>query len=183
MNAVEAAILIMMDFHEGAGRYYLAKLSGLGEGFIRDRLNELRAKGLVESKRSGSYLTQRGRMELRRYLDEVGIRKLIQIDLSRLLRARHAACMVAVAKMVPKDVVGLRDELVRHGCKAAVIMRNECGDVVIPMTPFKVSDMDAELSRNLKEASECGDSLIGVCGDNEFINIMAILSVELGAPA
>ncbi len=121
MNAVEAAILIMMDFHEGgAGRYYLAKLSGLGgEGFIRDRLNELRAKGLVESKRSGSYLTQRGRMELRRYLDEVGIRKLIQIDLSRLLRARHAACMVAVAKMVPKDVVGLRDELVRHGCKAA----------------------------------------------------------------
>jgi hypothetical protein len=176
MNRVEAALLAMLSIHDGSGRYYLAKLSGLGEGFIRDRLKDLREQGLIATKRSGNYLTDKGREELNRYLANLGISKLSAIDLSSIFKDKYLSCLIAATKRSIDDVVRARDELIRHGCKTAIIMRNECDEIAIPMTPFKLRDLNNELNQRLKDISSCGDTLIGVCGDNEFINIMAILS-------
>ncbi|MGC8596866.1 MAG: hypothetical protein ACP5NY_02995 [Thermocladium sp.] len=178
MNPVEAALLAMLSIHDGSGRYYLAKLSGLGEGFIRDRLKNLREQGLIVTKRSGNYLTEKGMEELNEYLNSLGIARLSSIDLSPIFKDKYLSCLIAVTKRGIDDVVRARDELIRHGCKAAIIMHNECSEIAIPMTPFKLRDLNNELNQRLKNISSCGDTLIGVCGDNEFINVMAILSTS-----
>jgi hypothetical protein len=117
-----------LDKNGPLGRRGLAKLLNLGEGSTRTLLDKMMHEGCIEYTKVGALLTPRGHDKLR----EPGI-SIVPFDFLSILPSKFT-CAVLVKGKARGVVNGCeqRDEAVRAGAEAAIILVAGEGKVVFP---------------------------------------------------
>ncbi|HDD56689.1 MAG TPA: DUF4443 domain-containing protein [Nitrososphaeria archaeon] len=125
--------LIMVIGRSGTiGRKRLSKLMGLGEGAVRTMLMRLKDDGLIEVVgKEGCKLTQRGKRiyrELERLIKDVGELKL---ELPWNHPSNYTIIVKNRANLVKRGLEQ-RDEAIRAGAKAAIILTYKDDKLMMP---------------------------------------------------
>jgi len=146
----ELVLLCLLNWLGRRGRYYLVGQTSLGEGEVRYTLARLRDRGLVESSRGGTAITDEGREYLRRVLEGVGISMVGREDLEWLVGKKHAVVVVYEGGL-EENVLDVRDRAVRYGASGAIILKVEERRVTMPPDERDISAYLPKLSRLVRE--------------------------------
>lgn len=162
------------------GRYYLVKVLGLGEGYIKDRLRELKEMGLIRVTRSGSELNKDGLTYIDDYAFKVyGLISIRGIDLTKVFGKKYGFCIMGVLRswMARLSIVEARDAGIRAGADAVLIMHSDCTKVDIPLTGLSLEQFDDALASEIKSSYPCNSYVVAVCGSSMYTAIRGLLSI------
>jgi len=117
----ELVVLLTIRYCGRAGRYQLSELLGLGEGKIRRILNKLKSEDLIEVKRGGSKLTEKGEKAIEEALAKMRVKKAIFFrGLEDDLKDKLLVCF-QLKSVELGNIIELRDIAVREGAEGALI--------------------------------------------------------------
>lgn len=160
-------LIMIIGRSETIGRKRLSRLMGLGEGAIRTMLMRLREDGLIEVVgKEGCKLTQKGRRvykELEKLIKDIGE---LELELPWSHPSNYTIVMKNRASLVKRGLEQ-RDEAIRAGAKAAIILTYQDDKLMMP----GVTDLMAEhpkFASSIIEAvkPENGDVIIIVGADD-----------------
>ncbi|MDW8063510.1 MAG: DUF4443 domain-containing protein [Candidatus Caldarchaeum sp.] len=124
-------MILLLGSEPFVGRKKLTQLLGVGEGSVRTMLTRLSSQGYVVSTRRGITLTEAGRKvyESMRKL----ISPLLKVDFAMPWDAVHNYGVV-VKGMAEKVSTGVdeRDEAIRHGASAAMVLTCQSDGIYMP---------------------------------------------------
>ncbi len=182
--------MLTLEIHGRMGRTSLKKLTGLGEGVIRRIMNILKELNAIKTTRGGAELTQEGRDLLRRFLNELGVKAYAITDyMLEFLNCKGRTCITFLLnrQINERSVVMLRDEALKKGCNAALIMTCKCegGLARIYIPPLGFLDefnpsVNERLKADLGGVLECNDSVITLCGLG-YVGVLEGLMAVIGA--
>ena len=161
------------------GRKRLSAKLGVGEGTIRTILNRLKGLDAVRESRAGYTLTQKGK----RFYGEIKSRITVPVEVSFPLPIEgkyKAAVVIRGAAELVKTGVEERDEAVRAGAKAALVLVREGDEIHMPRLS-NLSREQPELAKAVVESlkPENGDVIIITTADNDGIAKYSSLAVAL----
>jgi len=171
----EFTILLTLYERGKAGRYFLKKILGLGEGVIRKVINELRGRNLVNVSRGGAELTQNGLNLIHEILNTLGIKNFCRIEnVEKLLNINtEVICyLYHLDKRLNfiKSIVDIRDEGIRQGLLGVLILEKLNVGFKLSGTEIMLENYSKELCKRLEGLKdlESGDKVVIVCGLNMF---------------
>lgn len=177
----EFIILFLLKFHGRAGRYVLSSLSGISEGIVRRILEELKSRGLIESGKGGSKITERGIEVLKNIFKELHLTNFTRIDEFCKLLNCDGMCMTYVIrdlKLDEKSVVFIRDEAIRSGAHAVLITRLDSDyKIKILSTDYFLENFNEELKKQVMERlkPKVNDYVLIICGDTYLTILKALI--------
>lgn len=170
------AIAFLLLLSSGVrGRYSASELLGLGQGVLRGLYRELSALGLIEVKRGGARLTERGRGWLSGALRARGILGVKLLEEVEAWGSRYRGVAASLDRDIP-SVVAARDAAVRSGAAMALVVKKSERGFYLPLVEDR--DLKAEapaIHEALEELPE-GASYLVVLGDALFSCVRGLLS-------
>jgi len=173
LNINEFTILLTLYERGKAGRYFLKKIIGLGEGVIRKIINDLRSRNLVNVSKSGTELTQNGINLIQEILNILGIKNFCRIEnVEKLLNIKtEVICyLYHIDKKLNfiKSIVDIRDEGIRQGLLGVLIIEKSSTGFKLSGTEIMLENYSKELCEKLEKLKnlEINDKIIIVCGLN-----------------
>ncbi|MEM0481539.1 MAG: DUF4443 domain-containing protein [Nitrososphaerota archaeon] len=156
---VVRAIYLIAD-SPGIGRKRLAEALGLGEGVARTLLSRLKIEGLVETDRTGCFLTGKAQALYSELMARMGRPRLLEIRDTWPYPVSVGIVVKGVADLVKRGLEQ-RDAAIRAGAKGAMTLVYQAGRLLMPA----VSDVTAEhpeFANKILEAMrpEEGDAII-----------------------
>jgi len=175
------ALLMLLNSKGRMGRKYASQLLGIGEGAVRDTACKLAKVGrelginVIDISKGGMCITEEGRNLLKRLLESCNARDYAFIDDAANTLGCGTRCVALVYNGEIKNVVKLRDEIVRNGACGALITRYN-GVFDLPLADMQLEDVDFKLASKLKEVLSVvnGDHVIISCGDGYYYAIKAL---------
>ncbi|MCS7145653.1 MAG: DUF4443 domain-containing protein [Nitrososphaerota archaeon] len=145
---VVRAIFVIAE-SPGIGRKRLAEALGVGEGVARTLLSRLRSEGLIETNRTGCFLTKKAQT-LQREL-ELSISRPQQLNIKNTWPYLFSVGVIvkSAANLVRRGLEQ-RDEAVRAGAGGAITLVYHGGRLLMP----GISDVSAEHSDFAKKVIE-----------------------------
>jgi len=131
-GAIEAVRALLLIRRDGiVSRAQLSEELGIGEGAVRSLVRRLTLMGLVEVIRSGCRLTNSGQELVSAFSEHVT--GPVGLDLTDVW---NHACSVGLSVREGARIVGRgleeRDEAVRHGAEAAMVLVYRSGRILMP---------------------------------------------------
>lgn len=174
-----AYALMVIGGEVGVGRKRLAQLLGLGEGTVRTMLSRLASAGLIRTTKKGLSLTEKGRQAFQSISTVV---KSMGRPAFPLPWELEHSVGVLVKGMADKVVSGLeeRDEAIRHGAEAAIILTREADGIHMPRIS-NISQERPEFAKNVEEffKPSVGDVMIIAGAHDEQRALYAALAPAL----
>ncbi len=192
LSVQEITLLFLIKLYKRIGRYMLKSLTGIGEGMLRRLLSELRDRGLIRSGRGGSEITETGMRALDEALRRSCLVGLVRADEFRRLLKCNGMCIAFLVRGLKVDeraVVRARDESVRLGSYAVLIMRVDSNNKLeILRTEYTLEDFDKRLNELIIETlrPQANDHVIVLCGDTYltiFRSMFGALNILRGSKA
>ncbi|MGC8631567.1 MAG: DUF4443 domain-containing protein [Thermoprotei archaeon] len=174
------ALFYLFDRQE-ISRDKLAEELGLGGGAIKTLVITLRNSELIETKRNGNRLTEKGRdlvFGLHKYLFKLAILKLSYLNMGD-----YNAVALASSSMVGQvNPIKLRDIAVRKGATGMTTLVMHENEIVIPPDGIPLSHVSAEDNKKLLDIGPSSDEIIFICGANsEFLAKQIVVEVAVEA--
>ena len=133
-------------------REKLSKLSGIGEGSIRNILRILSDRKLVVTTRKGSELSSKGKKMFDKAMRLFTLPKKIKHDVFKDSFDAYASVVKEYEREKIKELYKARDFAIRKGCNSAmVLICNRSGSIKIPYVRkwnFNVLHEELEISPN-----------------------------------
>ena len=133
-------------------REKLSKLSGIGEGSIRNILRILSDRKLVVTTRKGSELSSKGKKMFDKAMKLFTLPKKIKHDVFKDSFDAYASVVKEYEREKIKELYKARDFAIRKGCNSAmVLICNRSGSIKIPYVRkwnFNVLHEELEISPN-----------------------------------
>ncbi|RLE60178.1 MAG: hypothetical protein DRJ35_03965 [Thermoprotei archaeon] len=141
IGSSELKVLIFLYISKGyVSRKTLSQELGLGEGVVRRILEFLKNRGIVNTIRSGNYLTELGKTFLENYLASYKITALKNFRLEDYEDYRFALAAHGRELVLEKNVVEIRDCSVKSGSDGALIIVVENNRLLLPPGNEKLND-------------------------------------------
>lgn len=175
-------LAVLANSNTPRGRKNLAEELKIGEGVVRTLLEGGRDLGHVAVLKGGVKITEAGSEFLREALALCGITKMLPLDdAKKILCGRR--CMGFITMERVKDVIGLRDSLVRLGACGALIAVPREGKLALPPLDDPLEKYDKRLAETLKPYVEDGGSVVIACGDtfSDALGLIALRCSQLVA--
>ena len=162
-------VLVALYLVGRVGRYRLNEILKMGEGRLRRIIKSMVKKGLIESKRGGSALTEKGKNYLLSLLIGLGIKNLS--FMRTILNTETYICLYTnVGVREDIDILTIRDEAIRGGASMALIMRYDGKGLYLPPNIGYLHDYYPELDRRMRRELPLKPKEV----------LIAILAEELG---
>lgn len=146
----ELLVLLFLYLSPGyTGRKTISRELGIGEGRVRSILRRLSTRGLLETVRSGSRLTEEGRREVEGFLAGYGGHAAAVVDCGEVEPGSLCAALHCRGPEVWGRAVGLRDCAVRGGALGALIIVAGADGLLLPPGGERVSDYLPRLEEEL----------------------------------
>ncbi|RLE64761.1 MAG: hypothetical protein DRN53_00555 [Thermoprotei archaeon] len=162
-------VLVALYLVGRVGRYRLSEILKIGEGRLRGIIKSMVKKGLIESKRGGSALTEKGKNYILTLLANFGIKNLSFMRIA--LNTEVYTCLytnVGIRENI--DILAVRDEAIRGGASMALIMRYNGRGLYLPPNIGYLHDYYPELDRKMRKELPLEPKEV----------LVAILAEELG---
>ena len=162
-------VLVALYLVGRVGRYRLNEILKMGEGRLRRIIKSMVKKGLIESKRGGSALTEKGKNYILSLLIGLGIKNLS--FMRTILNTETYICLYTnVGVREDIDILTIRDEAIRGGASMALIMRYDGKGLYLPPNIGYLHDYYPELDRRMRRELPLKPKEV----------LIAILAEELG---
>ncbi|MEZ0290602.1 MAG: hypothetical protein ABWJ42_05880 [Sulfolobales archaeon] len=172
--------LYLLSVEGPLGRGLISKYLGLGEGSTRNLMRKLRDLGLIEIDLvAGGFLTERGEELVREWSSIIVSKCIERTDLvSWRYVAIHRISKQAertILREYTRNILLLRDELVKRGCCGALIMRIVEGEprLLNSRGEPEYSIKSTELGSRITEL--CDDLCIATGSDNSCVEAEACI--------
>jgi len=171
-----ALMMLILIRDRKIGRKRLSQLLGLGEGSVRSLIKKFTSLGLVKTDRGGCFLTVKGKRVLDDLLEILEAPTPVHLDL-----IGQGYALVIRGMPSPKDVITIRDNVVRHGGRGALVLYMGADGLIFPesgdlLRNYSQEDEVKLIQRfNLKE----GDLLIIGFGGEDPRIISSILAAAI----
>jgi len=165
----DITVLVALYLVGRVGRYRLNEILKMGEGRLRRIIKSMVKKGLIESKRGGSALTEKGKNYIFSLLIGLGIKNLS--FMRTILNTETYICLYTnVGVREDIDILTIRDEAIRGGASMALIMRYDGKGLYLPPNIGYLHDYYPELDRRMRRELSLKPKEV----------LIAILAEELG---
>lgn len=123
-----ALILFLLETYGKLGRYALSKLTGLGEGRVRNLIRRLAEVGYIEVSKGGSKLTWKGHRLYDYILRELRVEEVLTLSKG----GKEGVCFHFKGGLKGLRILEVRDEVIRGGGEEALIMEVRGGRLILP---------------------------------------------------
>jgi len=161
INFEEVSLLLLLFLRGRLGRRQISSYLDIGEGVVKRILKNLSNRSLVETKRGGTTLSEKGLKLLRDKLSQFKIVSVNAFNAEEVCSLCEGVGFL-IRNTSPFKIVEVRDEAVRGGAKGALIIEVKKGDFVLPPNLGKIESYFPLLAKKLKESFETldGDFII-----------------------
>lgn len=158
------------------GRAKLAEAVGIGEGSVRKILETLRRWGMVEIKRKGILITEKGLTFLR----DISLR-VVDVPASEFIKTEfHQGVIVTGSTDTVTDGMRQRDRAIIAGASEAAVFVMAEGSLIKP-PDWNMDLRDPDFAGKVREAKACDGDAIVICGASEQSTAtVAAIAVGLG---
>ncbi|OYT62947.1 MAG: hypothetical protein B6U69_00355 [Thermofilum sp. ex4484_15] len=122
-----ALILFLLETYGKLGRYALSKLTGLGEGRVRNLIRRLAEVGYIEVSKGGSKLTWKGHRLYDYILRELRVEEVLTLSKG----GKEGVCFHFKGGLKGLRILEVRDEVIRGGGEEALIMEVRGGRLIL----------------------------------------------------
>ncbi len=134
-----ARFLWLLNGGKRVSRGEIARALGVGEGSVRTMIRALEKNGLIDVRRRGCGITEKGR----KTFDESSVINAVSIPPTELSYGKNAFALVLSGN---RKVHGLvwRDEAVKAGAEGATALFFKDGELQLPVSDYSIRNSDAE---------------------------------------
>lgn len=170
-------LILLYTLERGViGRYTLSSRLRLSEATVRNILEKLKERNILEAIRGGHRLTNYGKDIVSRITNVI---KIGDTPKSACLKPYSKLIQVkGLGERIP-DVIDIRDEVVRMGGRGAVILWFKGGDLIFPDSGLSVDVWNKDIKRDLFNMYELdeGDLILITYAENELDALLSGLNV------
>jgi hypothetical protein len=170
-------IAFLLLLNEGVrGRYSASALLGLGQGVLRGLYMDLKDLGLIEVKRGGAIITERGKRWLKEVLRAHGILGVRLLDDVEAWGFKYKGVAASLDHGIP-HVIAARDAAVRSGAAMALIVKKSGARFYLPLVEDHDLKVEAPGVHKALEGLPEGTFYIVVLGSHLYSCVKGLLSV------
>ena len=127
-------LMIILELEGPVGRYRLKEMLDLSEqeGVVRLMLDDLKAKGLIKTRKTGCELTKAGSDYLTNTFKEHNIVKIEETGLESMSIDSEGFIFHCRGSPMPTSLTALRDVAVRNGADGAILFLYNQGTLTVP---------------------------------------------------
>jgi len=157
--------LVIIDREGPVGRRALAHSLQIKDGVVRGLLERLAEGKIASATEIGVQLTGSGRKSLRRFLQQLAVKKIARLGQSGLT-GKSEGIAVHLDGAYRKGMTGVaqRDEAIRAGAEGSITVAVLGKKLVIPPDNKNIADLDSEDDARLREEFHPSDKDLIIIG-------------------